>query len=141
MYKSIFIILILILASCKTNKIVSKSKLFEVLYQSEIGGESYNFYEIINDEKGFRKVLSEEVLLNKVKKDDIKTSTFLYLSLGEKSTGGFGISVENIEEFSDKIVVKLKKTAPKPNELVTTAFTYPFCVVKINSKKEIEIID
>lgn len=128
--------------ACKsTSTINSKNKLYEILYQGEIGGESYNFYEIISNEKDFRKVLSDELILNKVKKDDIKIANFLYLSLGEKNTGGYTISVSTVEELNDKIIVTVIKTNPFPDSMVTNAFTYPFCIVKINSKKIIEIKD
>ena len=134
-------LIILIIIGCKSNPINSKSNLYEILYQGENGGESFNFYEIITNEKDFRKVLSEELILNKVKKEAINTHNFIYLSLGEKSTGGYGISVSKVEEMSDKIIVTIEKTLQKPDENVTTAITYPFCIVKINSKKPIEIID
>ena len=117
----------------------SKNKLYEILFQGQYGGESYNFYEIIVDEKDFRKVLSEELILNKVKKEDIKRSNFLYLSLGEKNTAGYGISVSNVEEFKEKIIVTISKMQPAPSSVLTQALTYPFCIVKINSKKIIEI--
>lgn len=141
MNKILLVIVIILFYSCKSTSIISKSNLYEILYQGENGGESFNFYEIITNEKDFRKVLSEELILNKVKKDDIIKNNFLYLSLGEKNTGGYGISISNIEELHDKIIVKVAKTSPKPDSFVTTAFTYPFCIVKINSKKPIEIQD
>jgi hypothetical protein len=130
-----------IIIGCKSNHTMTKTNLYEILYQGEMGGESFNFYEIITNEKDFRKVLSEELLLNKVKKEDINKNNFLYLSLGEKNSGGYGISVSSVEELSDKIIVKVAKTAPKPDSFVTTAITYPFCIVKISSKKPIEIQD
>jgi PrcB C-terminal len=134
-------IITLFLFGCKSNPTITKTNLYEILYQGENGGESYNFYEVITDEKDFRKVLSEELIINKVKKDDIIKNNFLYLSLGEKNSGGFGISVSSVEELSEKIIVKIAKTTPKPDSFVTTAITYPFCIVKINSKKPIEIQD
>jgi len=38
----------------------------------------------------------------------------------------------------DKIVVTVKETKPE-GEMVTQALTYPYAVLKINSKKPIEI--
>jgi len=139
--KLLLIAIIFTLINCKSNQIASKKDLYEILFQCNYGGECFNFYEIITTEKDFRKVLSEETLIGKVKKDDINTHNFLFLSLGEKNTGGYGISVSNVEEQSDKIIVTIKKTEPSPNSPVTTAITYPFCVVKINSKISIEIKD
>jgi hypothetical protein len=141
MNKVYLITLFFILIGCKSNPKNTNIKLFEILYQGENGGELINFYEVITNEKDFRKVLSEERVLNKVKKEDINKNNFLYLSLGEKNTGGYGISILGVEELSDKIIVKIEKIYPKPDAFVTTAFTYPFCIVKINSKKPIEIID
>ena len=71
--------------------------------------------------------------------DDINTSNFILLNMGEKTTGGYSIEVVKVEELSDKIIVTVKENAPKTGDNVTDAITNPYAVVKINSKKPIEI--
>lgn len=129
---------VLVLASCGPGKSTSAKKpLYEVLTQQENGGGNIQFYEIISDENEIGMLLGDEYLQGKIKAADIKTASFVLLNLGEKSSGGYRIGVEKVEEFPDKIVVTVKEI--KPDGLVTQALTYPYAVVKINSKKPIEI--
>jgi len=116
----------------------AKKPLYEVLTQQENGGGNIQFYEIISDEKEVGMLLGDEYLNGKIKATDIQTSNFVILNLGEKSTGGFRIGVEKVEELPDKILVTVKEIKPE-GELVTQALTYPYAVIKINSKKPIEI--
>jgi len=125
--------------SCSTTKTsTAKKPLYEVLTQQQNGGSNIQFYEIVSDQKEIGMLLGDEHLSGKVKAADIQTSNFVILNLGEKSTGGFGIGVEKVEELPDKIVVTVKEIKPE-GEMVTQALTYPYAVIKINSKKPIEI--
>ncbi len=128
------------LASCGSTKTpTGKKPLYEVLTKQENGGGNIQFYEIISDEKEIGMLLGDEHLHGKVKPADIQTANFVILNLGEKNTGGYGIGVGKVEEFPDKIVVTVKETKPEPGGIVTQVITYPYAVVKINSKKPIEI--
>ena len=59
--------------------------------------------------------------------------------MGEKPTGGYKIGVESVVETDKNIIITVKETIPEPNAMVTQVMTYPYCIVKINSKKEIII--
>jgi hypothetical protein len=59
--------------------------------------------------------------------------------MGEKPTGGYSIGVENVVETDKNIIITVKETKPESDAILTQNITYPFCVVKINSKKEIII--
>ena len=59
--------------------------------------------------------------------------------MGEKTSGGYTIGIESAVETDKNIIITVKETSPEPNAMVTQAITNPFCVVKINSKKEIII--
>ena len=72
-----------------------------------------------------------------VKKDDIKTSNFILVNMGEKPSGGYTIKVENIQELADKIIITIKEISP--SGMATTVMTKPCYVIKIKSKKPIEI--
>ena len=65
----------------------------------------------------------------------------MLLNMGEKSSGGYEISVKNVKLTKDKVLVYIDKKQPKAGENVTMAMTYPFCLVKINSKKPIEFVE
>lgn len=136
MKKLILIFGTILLVSCGANK-NSKLSLLEVLYQDENGGAKIEFYEIITEKSEFSMLLGDENLKGKIKKNDIETSNFIILNMGEKPTGGYSISVDRILETPDNIVVTIKKRSPKPRENVTTAITNPYCIIRINSKKEI----
>jgi N-acetyl-alpha-D-glucosaminyl L-malate synthase BshA len=73
-----------------------------------------------------------------VKPDDIKTANFILVNLGEKNNGGYGVEVESVVEEADKVIVTIKEIEPKKGN-VTMAITNPYAVIKINSKKPIEI--
>ncbi len=139
MRKVICFLLILVLASCSSTKTKDTSALYQVLVSSEYGGGNFQFYEIFTEAKEFKMLLGDDELKKFVQPNDITTSNFILLNMGEKTTGGYSIEVVNVEELSDKIIVTVKENAPKSGENVTDAITNPYTVVKINSKKPIEI--
>ncbi len=131
--------LCIVLSCSSTNKTISARPLYEVLSQKSYGGASIRFFEVLTEEKEMAMLLADADLKNKVKSSDAETSTFVILNMGEKTSGGYSIGVENVEEHADKIVITVKETSPKPGENVTMALTNPYAVVRINSKKPVEI--
>ncbi|WP_112085835.1 protease complex subunit PrcB family protein [Flavobacterium lacus] len=138
--KKIFatIVVGLVLFSCSTQKISDeKPVLYEILKQEEQRGANFRFFEIITEQKEFKMLLNDPDLKKKIKPTDIQTSNFLLLNMGEKSSGGYSFSVENIEETENDIILTIKEN--EPQGLATTVMTYPLSIVKINSKKNIII--
>lgn len=129
----------MVLNSCSSSKKATENQLYKVLVTSEYGGGSFRFYEIITEQKEFNMLLGDEEIKEFVKPGDIKTANFILVNLGEKNNGGYGIKVESVVEEADKIVVSIKETEPKSGSNVTMALTNPYAVIKINSKKPIEI--
>ena len=129
----------LLIAACSSTKSTSGSALYEVLVAGEYGGGNFQFYEIFTEETEFKMLLADDELKKLVKPNDIATSNFILLNMGEKNTGGYSIEVVKVEELPDKIVVTVRENKPNPGQNVTTAITNPYAVVKINSKKPIEI--
>jgi hypothetical protein len=128
----------LVLFSCSTQKISDeKPVLYEILKQEEQGGSNFRFFEIITEQKEFKMLLNDPDLKKKIKPTDIQTSNFLLLNMGEKNSGGYSFSVENIEETENDIILTIKEN--EPQGLATTVMTYPLSIVKINSKKNIII--
>jgi hypothetical protein len=110
--------------------------MYDVLFGSDFGGASFQFYEIITEEIEFNMLLKDKIIKPYIKKEDITTCNFILVNIGEKQKNGYTIEVKIIEELSDKIVLTIKEVEPKgiPNES-----TNPCFVVKIKSKKTIEI--
>lgn len=138
MKKYSLILFIFVLTCCTSTKKPLESKpLYDVLFGSDYGGGSFQFYEIISEENEFQMLLGDEMIKSYVKKDDIKTSNFILINMGEKATGGYTINVEKIEELEDKISVTIKEIPP--TGMATSVITKPCFVIKIKSKKPIEI--
>jgi hypothetical protein len=134
---------VLLLLGCGTTKKTGTSDkpLYEILTQQENGGGNIRFFEILTEEKEITMLQSDRKLKTKVTSADVSTSNFIILNMGEKTSGGYSIDVESVEETPKKIIVTVKDNVPAAGSMVTQAITYPYTIVKINSKKEIEIRD
>ena len=129
------------LVSCSSASIktVETNKLYEVLSQESYGGASIRFFEILSLPDEIKMLQQDENLKNKISPTDIQKSNFIILNMGEKTSGGYSIGIDNVVETEKNIVVTVKENVPATGSMVTQALTNPFCVVKINSKKEIII--
>ncbi|MFV8372157.1 protease complex subunit PrcB family protein [Flavobacterium sp. LB2P6] len=139
MKKIIVSLVALTLFSCGATitKSSEKNSLYEVLTQQTNGGASIRFFEILSEPNEIAMLQNDENLKNKISSNDIQTSNFIVLNMGEKTSGGYSIGIDTVVETDKNIVITIKETSPEPGSMVTQAFTNPFCVIKINSKKEI----
>lgn len=138
MKKYSLILFVIVLTSCTSTKKPLESKpLYDVLFGSDYGGGSFQFYEIISEENEFQMLLGDDMIKSYVKKEDIKSNNFILINMGEKPSGGYTIKVESIQELEDKIIVTIKEIPPQ--EIATSVITKPCYVIKIKSKKTIEI--
>lgn len=134
-------LLILLLVSCGTSAPVNSEReaLYEVLTQQTDGGANIRFFEILTEPNEIRMLQNDKKLKNKISPADVQKSNFVILNMGEKNTGGYSIAIESAVETEKNIIIAVKESSPEPEAMVSQGFTYPFCVVKINSKKEIII--
>jgi hypothetical protein len=140
MKKVVFTLLTLVLVSCSSSiKQTDNKSLFEVLTQQSDGGANIRFFEILSEPNEIAMLQNDEKLKNKIHPNDIKTSNFIVLNMGEKATGGYQIGVESAVETDKNIILTIKEMVPEPNAMVSQVITYPYCIVRINSKKEIII--
>ncbi len=141
MKKAVLFFLTLILVSCGASspKKSETNALYEVLTQQADGGASIRFFEILTEEKEIAMLQNDEKLKNKIKSTDIQTSNFIILNLGEKASGGYKIGIESAVETDKNIIITIKETVPESSSTTTPVYTNPYCVVKVNSKKEIII--
>lgn len=59
--------------------------------------------------------------------------------MGARPTGGFAVRITGAAEEKGKLVVSVAERKPGPNDLVTQAFTSPFCIVSVpKSEKPVE---
>lgn len=138
MKKFSLLFIIVVLTSCSSAKKPMESQaMYDVLFRDEYGGGSFQFYEIISEENEFKMLLNDEMIKPYVKKDDIKTSNFILVNLGEKPSGGYTIKVEKVKLLKDKVEVTIKEIPP--SGMATSVMTKPCYVIKIKSKKPIEI--
>ncbi len=54
--------------------------------------------------------------------------TYLAVYWGEKSTGGYSVSVKGARIEGERVTVRLALERPPPGAIVTQAFTYPYVV-------------
>lgn len=141
MKKVILSVLAVTLVACgaTTSNSLASNKLYEVLIQQTNGGANIRFFEILSKPNEIRMLQNDEHLKNKITADDLQNANFIVLNMGEKTTGGYSIGIDNAVETDKNIIITVKEMNPEPGSMVTQAFTTPFCVVKINSKKEIII--
>ena len=129
----------IVLVSCSSASIktTDANNLYEVLAQQSTGGASIRFFEILSEPSEIKMLQNDNTLKHKVSALDVQNANFVILNMGEKTTGGYSIGVENIVETDTNIIVTVKETNPEAGSMLTQAFTMPFCVIKINSKKPI----
>ncbi len=142
MKKSILLVsvAVLFLFSCKsTTNTNGKKVLYEVLLQQNDGGGNINFYEILTEAKEIKMLQNDKKLKGKISTDDLQQSNFVILNMGQKPTGGYAITVESVTETDKNIVIKVKEINPDSGAMLTQSITYPYTVVKINSKKPITV--
>lgn len=71
-----------------------------------------------------------------VKIDDTQ---YLFIGLGERPTGGYSIKILHVEDVEGKISVVYQEIKPGKDAMVTTALTYPYVVIKIDSPLPINV--
>ncbi|HEY6142369.1 MAG TPA: protease complex subunit PrcB family protein [Flavobacterium sp.] len=135
----VLLLLATVLFSCSSSKQTVSRPLFEVLTQQEDGGGNIQFFEILSESNEIAMLQNDDKLKDKINSSDVQTSNFIVLNMGEKPTGGYQIGLESVVETDKNIIITIKEIAPEPNAMVTQAITYPYSIVRINSKKEIII--
>jgi hypothetical protein len=63
----------------------------------------------------------------------------VYITLGQRPTGGYAIQIKEIRKSDQTLIVTLRAVAPKPDQMVTQAITHPYDLVRL-SASEVENI-
>lgn len=61
---------------------------------------------------------------------------YFILCSGEKSTGGHGIRIIDLGMNGNKLYIVAEETSPAPDEMVTEAIEYPYCVIEFDRMPE-----
>ncbi|WP_297514375.1 protease complex subunit PrcB family protein [Flavobacterium sp.] len=129
---------VLILTACKSTLPPESSyTAYDVLFSREYDGASFQFFEFITEESEYQMLLKDPIISPYLKPNDIQDNNFILVNLGEKPTGGWSIKVEKVKILKDKVEVVIREIAPKG--MATTAITTPNFVLKIKSKKPIDL--
>lgn len=139
MKKIISVLAVFVLISCGVQKTSDSKVLYEVLTEQSDGGGNIRFFEILTEPNEIKMLENDPLLKDKMKQADINNSNYVILNMGEKSTGGYSIGIEKVEETDKNIIITVKEVSPAPDAMTMQVITYPYTVVKIRSKKEIII--
>ncbi|WP_125722838.1 protease complex subunit PrcB family protein [Flavobacterium ustbae] len=139
MKKVISILAVFVLISCGAKKTSAATGLYEVLTVQSNGGGNIKFFEILTEPNEIKMLENDPLLADKVKNSDTNTSNYVILNMGEKNTSGYTIDVVNVEETDKNIIITVKENNPAKDAMTMQVISYPYTVVKINSKKEIII--
>lgn len=131
--------ILILLFSCGVKRTIAEEKkpLFEVIAEKPNGGAKIQFYEIISESIEFSMIKNDPDLKRKIKSDDILNSNFAILNLGEKNSDGYSLKIVKAEETDQNVILTLKEITPENMIIIPDVYKYPFCLIKINSKKEI----
>jgi hypothetical protein len=140
MKKYYFLILTLVLVACNAVKKPMESRQkYDLLVSGDYGGGAFRFYELITEENEFKMLLSDDIIKKYIRKDDIKDNNFILINLGEKAKEGYTIKIKKVVESKDKITLTISEVEPKSATIETP--TKPYFVLKVKSKKSIEILE
>lgn len=69
----------------------------------------------------------------------VQGTAYLVVTMGEKPTGGYGVSVTGIDMGDMRhdglgINVRIEYQSPKPGQVVSQVITYPYAIVKTDLK-------
>ena len=140
--KSLFILIVILFSACKGGQPVKDDTPSDVPFQVLITASQSNIEEpqrkIIDNQKELESLFAE---INKTRDPEIPIpeidfdkEIIAFVNLGQTSTGGYTITVENIEMTKNEVVIHTGGTSPKPRDNVTMVITTPFAIVKLNKQ-------
>jgi hypothetical protein len=138
-YSTIILSFVLISCGVSNSIVIEDNKLYEVLLQKSDGGGNIRFFEILSEPREIKMLQNDDSIGQKFSLGDIQKSNFVILNMGEQVTAGYSIGVQSVVETDTNVIITVKENSPESGSILAQVITYPFCVVKINSKKEIII--
>ena len=133
----------LLFLSCKpAQQVVEKEKdKYEVVFKSQIGGKKEKSSQVIKNYEEFNVLITSlnigEESFGKLLAIDLEKQDLVACFLGEKTTGGYDIEVDDVLFTDTTAQIILKEITPEKNQLVTDAFTSPYLFVLLPKNKTI----
>lgn len=137
-----YFLLLVALAACTPHAI--KYELIDGGISSGKRFQSFYFEAITEDEKFkkiFREIHSNQLPPPVPPEIDFQNSFVLIISMGEKPTTGYAITVDQIARHQDVLKVKIHITEPSQGKLHAPMLTQPFIVVKIQKYRGLNKIE
>jgi len=138
-----FIGVFLLFLSCKPAQqvIVKEKDKYEVVFKSQIGGKKEKSSQVIKNYEEFNALITSlnigEESFGKLLAIDLEKHDLVACFLGEKTTGGYDIEVDDVLFTDTTAQIILKEITPEKNQLVTDAFTSPYLFVLVPKNKTI----
>ena len=131
------------MAGCKTKntepgipvEVRAEKEAWKIIKQEQTGGRVKAGNELITSQEALTKLYSE-LNLTDVPVIDFKNKNVVALFFGEKRTGGYSISVEDVVVENYRAEVKILKGYPEAGGMVTMMITSPYCIAVITKAKE-----
>ncbi len=131
------------MAGCKTKntepgipvEVRAENYTWKIIKQEQTGGKDKAGNELITSQEALTKLYSE-LNLTDVPVVDFKNKNVVALFFGEKRTGGYSISVENVVVKNYKAEVTILEEYPEKGGMVTMMLTSPYCIAIIPKAKE-----
>jgi hypothetical protein len=133
----------LLFLSCKPAQqvIVKEKDKYEVVFKSQIGGKKEKSSQVIKNYEEFNALITslniEEESFGKLLAIDLEKHDLVACFLGEKTTGGYDIEVDDVLFTDTTAQIILKEITPEKNQLVTDVFTSPYLFVLVPKNKTI----
>lgn len=145
-FKKIYLLfnLTFLFLSCKPKQIVVpivNEDIYEVVYKSQTGGNKEKSNVIITNYEEFNGLISklniDESEFENLLEIDLEKNQLLVCFLGEKTTGGYDIEIEDVVFTPTTSEVILKEIVPEKNAMVTSVLTSPYLFVILPKNKSI----
>jgi len=134
-----------LLASCVTDS-NADSPIPEINFGEIISGDNTmsglqenRKIEVFSDQASLNSSLAIYVQFITEHTVDFNSRRAVLLSMGGRSTGGYSIKAEAVEDYDDYIKLKVFLTKPGNNCITTQALTSPYQFIEIESVKELVI--
>lgn len=141
--KCILILLpLLLLTACKTvvseTKVPSKNIPFQELITNSHSNFTEQIYLIVETPEVLQEIFATINSTRKpgipVPKVDFEKESIAFINIGETSTGGHSVTVTEIIEMEDKLVIYCEGKGPRAGDYATMVITSPFSMVKFKKQ-------
>ncbi len=130
--RKLAILFSIFLFSCNSSKKIYSDNSFENLYKAEIGGNSEFSFELVHSNDQYLELINR-LNLNDIEDEKLldinfKENDILVTYLGERTTGGYSIEIDEVYWRESILYVKTNEIKPGKGDMVTMVITHPFCI-------------